>query len=214
LGGQIKNLTSSWVRDLQRDWGQLPHVVITMPLLEGFDGVQKMSKSYGNYIGIDEEPDQIYGKIMFISDELMIRYYTLLTDYQASYIEELKQKMADGSSNPRDVKKELARYILKQYYNEQAAMEAQERFEVVHQRKEIPDDLPEYALPQGSRIWIVKIMVDNGLAETGSQARRLIKQGSVSLDGERVQDENLELAIAKEIIIKVGKRKFLKIKPV
>ena len=121
LGGTDQKFNLLVGRDLQRDWGQAPQVVLTMSLLEGTDGVNKMSKSLGNYIGIDEAPEQMYGKIMSISDGLMIRYYNLLTDYPSAYIEGLKRKMADGALNPRDVKKDLAAYIVKQYHGEQAA---------------------------------------------------------------------------------------------
>lgn len=212
LGGTDQKFNLLIGRDLQRDWGQPPQVVMMMPLLEGTDGVQKMSKSLGNYIGIDEQPEQMYGKIMSISDDLMIRYYSLLTDYSASYIEELRQKMADGVLNPRDAKKELAAYIVRQYHGSEAAREAQEHFETVHQRKETPDEIPEYRLTAGSKVWIVRILVDSRLVDSSSQARRLIRQGSVSIDGERVADENLELSADTERIIKVGKRKFLKVK--
>jgi len=212
LGGTDQKFNLLMGRELQRDGGQSPQVVIMMPLLEGTDGVRKMSKSYGNYIGIDEAPHQIYGKIMSISDELMIRYYTLLTDYSVNHIEGLQQKMTEGGLNPRDVKKELARYIVSQYYGEQQTLEAEKHFESVHQRRGVPDEMPEYSLASGSRVWIVRLLVDSGTVESSSQARRLIKQGSVSLDGEKIRDENLELLIDKEFICKVGKRRFLRIK--
>jgi len=214
LGGTDQKFNLLMGRELQRDWSQAPQVVIMMPLLEGTDGVQKMSKSYGNYIGIDEAPDQIYGKIMSISDELMIRYYILLTDYSANHIEGLQQKMSEGKVNPLEVKKDLARYIVSQYYGEQQTLEAEKHFEAVHQHRGVPDEMPEYGLASGSRVWIVRVLVDSGTIESSSQARRLIKQGSVSLDGEKIKDENLELCIDKEFICKVGKRRFLKIKAI
>ncbi len=214
LGGTDQKFNLLMGRELQRDWGQSPQVVIMMPLLEGTDGVQKMSKSYGNYIGIDEAPHQIYGKIMSISDELMIRYYILLTDYSVNHIEGVQQKMTEGGLNPRDVKKELARYIVSQYYGEQQTLEAEKHFEAVHQHRGVPDEMPEYSLASGSRVWIVRLLVDSGTVESSSQARRLIKQGSVSLDGEKIRDENLELLIDKEFICKVGKRRFLRIKTI
>ncbi|MEW6380905.1 MAG: tyrosine--tRNA ligase [bacterium] len=212
LGGTDQKFNLLVGRDLQRDWGQSPQVVMMMPLLEGTDGVQKMSKSLGNYIGIDEDPDQMYGKIMSISDDLMIRYYNLLTDHPASYIERLRREMAEGIMNPRDAKKDLAAYIVRQYHGAEAARTGEEHFEAVHQRKEIPDEVPEYTLAPGSRVWLVRILVDSRTVDSSSQARRLIKQGSVSIDGERVVDENLELAADGERVIKVGKRKFLKVK--
>ena len=214
LGGTDQKFNLLMGRELQRDWGQSPQVVIMMPLLEGTDGVQKMSKSYGNYIGIDEAPHQIYGKIMSISDELMIRYYILLTDYSVNHIEGVQQKMTEGGLNPRDVKKELARYIVSQYYGEQQTLEAEKHFEAVHQHRGVPDEMPEYSLASGSRVWIVRLLVDSGTVESSSQARRLIKQGSVSLDGEKIRDENLEILIDKEFICKVGKRRFLRIKAI
>ena len=212
LGGTDQKFNLLMGRELQRDGGQSPQVVVMMPLLEGTDGVQKMSKSYGNYIGIDEAPDQIYGKIMSISDELMIRYYILLTDYSVTHIEGLQQKITEGKVNPLDVKKDLARYIVSQYYGEQQTVEAEKHFEAVHQHRGIPDEMPEYSFASGSKVWIVRLLVDSGTVESSSQARRLIKQGSVSLDGEKIRDENLELCIEKEFVCKVGKRRFLKIK--
>jgi len=214
LGGTDQKFNLLMGRELQRDWSQPPQVVIMMPLLEGTDGVQKMSKSYGNYIGIDEAPDQIYGKIMSISDELMIRYYILLTDYSVTHIEGLQQKMTEGEVHPLDVKKDLARYIVSQYYGEQQTLEAEKHFESVHQNRGVPDEMPEYSLASGSKVWIVRLLVDSGTIESSSQARRLIKQGSVSLDGEKIKDENLELCIDKEFICKVGKRRFLRIKTI
>ncbi|MGA1875824.1 MAG: tyrosine--tRNA ligase [bacterium] len=213
LGGTDQKFNLLMGRELQRTWGQPPQVIVMMPLLEGTDGVQKMSKSYGNYIGIEESPDQIYGKVMSISDELMIRYYTLLTDYSASKIREMEQNMRDGILNPRDAKKELAQYLVIRYHGDEAALEAQRHFETVHQKREIPDEMPEYLLPPGNRVWIVRLLVDSGTVESSSQARRLIKQGSVSIDGERLADEGLELLIDKEFIFKVGKRRFLRVKP-
>jgi tyrosyl-tRNA synthetase len=214
LGGtdQIFNLLVG--RELQREYGQEPQVVITMPLLVGTDGVEKMSKSLGNYIGIDEPPREMFGKTMSISDEIIMPYLRLLTDVPTEELAEMEQQMQTGQINPRDVKMRLAREIVTRYHREAAAMAAQEEFQRVFQERGLPDEMPEYRLTAADEpIWVVRLMVSAGLAATNGEARRLIAQGGVRIDGRRLDDDSLELRVEREMLIKVGKKRFLKVLP-
>ncbi len=208
LGGtdQLFNLLVG--RTLQREFGERPQVVITMPILEGTDGVQKMSKSLGNYIGITEPPEETYGKLMSISDELMIRYYTLLTDVDDSYIEDIKT----GSVHPRDAKKRLAFEITRRFWGERAAHRAEERFETVFVKKTIPEDIEEITIePREDRIWLPRLMTMAGLSTSNSEAIRLIEQGGVRVDGNRVKERTTELPTTGVLLLQVGKRRFRRI---
>lgn len=212
LGGtdQLFNLLMG--RDLQRSWNQEPQVVITMPLLEGLDGVNKMSKSLGNYIGITEPADDIYGKVMSISDTLMFRYYELLSDLPADQIEVLASDMKDGAVHPKDVKKKLARELTARFYGEDSALKAEESFEQVFKHHGLPENIPEITLDKaGGEVWLPKLLVEAGLTESTSEARRLIKQQAVSLDNEKVLDTDYNVQPEGEVLIKVGKRRFAKI---
>lgn len=212
LGGtdQLFNLLMG--RDLQRSWNQEPQVVITMPLLEGLDGVNKMSKSLGNYIGITEPADDIYGKVMSISDTLMFRYYELLSDLPADQIEVLASDMKDGAIHPKDVKKKLARELTARFYGEDSALKAEESFEQVFKHHGLPENIPEITLDKvGGEVWLPKLLVEAGLTESTSEARRLIKQQAVSLDNEKVLDTDYNVQPEGEVLIKVGKRRFAKI---
>lgn len=212
LGGtdQLFNLLMG--RDLQRSWNQEPQVVITMPLLEGLDGVNKMSKSLGNYIGITEPADDIYGKVMSISDTLMFRYYELLSDLSADQIEVLASDMKDGAVHPKDVKKKLARELTARFYGEDSALKAEESFEQVFKHHGLPENIPEITLDKvGGEVWLPKLLVEAGLTESTSEARRLIKQQAVSLDNEKVLDTDYNVQPEGEVLIKVGKRRFAKI---
>jgi tyrosyl-tRNA synthetase len=212
LGGtdQLFNLLMG--RDLQRAWKQEPQVVITMPLLEGLDGVNKMSKSLGNYIGITESADDIYGKVMSVSDALMFRYYELLSDLPASGIKELESSMHEGSIHPKEVKKKLARELTARFYSSDAAEKADQTFEQVFKHHGLPDNIPELHLNKDEgEIWLPKLLVKAGLTGSTSEARRLIKQQAVALDGEKVQDVEYKVQPCDEIMIKVGKRRFAKI---
>jgi len=199
LGGtdQLFNLLVG--RDIQRDFGQPQQVVITMPLLEGTDGVQKMSKSYGNYIGINENPNEMFGKIMSISDEMMLKYYTLLTDEDLGVVKKL---------HPKEAKLCLAQDITRQYHGKDSAEKARGEFEGVFSKGELPQDIPVYKLKK-QKSSIIDILLDSGLTESKNEARRLIQQGGVSLDGERLDKE--DVVVDKEGILKVGKRRFLKL---
>jgi tyrosyl-tRNA synthetase len=212
LGGtdQLFNLLMG--RDLQRAWKQEPQVVITMPLLEGLDGVNKMSKSLGNYIGITESADDIYGKVMSVSDSLMIRYYELLSDLPAAQIKILESDMQEGSIHPKEVKIKLAKELTARFYGPNAAEKAAEIFEQVFKHHGLPEDLPELHLNKDAgEVWLPKLLVKAGLTESTSEARRLIKQQAVSLDGEKVQDMEYMVQPSEEILVKVGKRRFAKI---
>ncbi|MCA1764976.1 MAG: tyrosine--tRNA ligase [Desulfobulbaceae bacterium] len=213
LGGtdQLFNLLMG--RTLQKVWGQKPQVVLTMPLLEGLDGVNKMSKSLGNYIGITESADEIYGKTLSISDELMFRYYELLSDLSVDEISALKQGVEEGRLHPKVVKQQLARELTARFHDEKAAARAEENFENVFRKHELPDEIPEYPCrPDTGKIWLPKLLTEAGLVKGTGEARRMIKQNAVSLDGEKINDETHELAASGEVLIKVGKRRFCLVK--
>jgi tyrosyl-tRNA synthetase len=213
LGGtdQLFNLLMG--RDLQRSWNQEPQVVITMPLLEGLDGVNKMSKSLGNYIGITETADDIYGKVLSISDTLMFRYYELLSDLSAAEIEVLAQDMQEGRRHPKDVKKMLARELTARFYGDEDSARAEESFEQVFKHRGLPDNIPELILKAADgEIWLPKLLVEAGLTGSTSEARRMIKQQAVSLNSEKILDTEFSVQPEGEVLIKVGKRRFARIR--
>ena len=213
LGGtdQLFNLLMG--RDLQRSWNQEPQVVITMPLLEGLDGVNKMSKSLGNYIGITETADEIYGKVLSISDTLMFRYYELLSDLSAAEIELLAQDMQEGRRHPKDVKKMLARELTARFYGEEDSARAEESFEQVFKHRGLPDNIPELILKAADgEIWLPKLLVEAGLTGSTSEARRMIKQQAVSLNSEKILDTEFSVQPEEDVLIKVGKRRFARIR--
>ncbi|MFH1007818.1 MAG: tyrosine--tRNA ligase [Candidatus Latescibacterota bacterium] len=212
MGGTDQKFNLLVGRDLQREYGQEPQVVITMPLLVGTDGTEKMSKSLGNYIGINESPGEIYGKTMSLSDPMIYPYFELATDVQASELDALKRELEDPTVSPMGIKKRLARKLVAMYHGTQAAQEAEERFEAEVQQKGIPEDVAEYVIPDSGAIWIVTLVKDSGLAASNSEARRLIQQGAVSIDGERVGDPDQEVAIQGGEILKVGKRRFVRLR--
>jgi tyrosyl-tRNA synthetase len=203
LGGNDQKFNLLVGRELQRDYGQKQQVVITMPLLEGTDGVRKMSKSYGNYIGVSDSPKEIFGKIMSISDELMLRYYELLTDVDLHKVKE---------EHPAQAKRNLASIIIERYYDKEAAVQALDEFNKIFKDKEIPDEIKEYKIVRG-KVWIVDLLVQTTLVESKKEAKRVIQQGGVKIDQKKLTDENMEIDINKELIIQVGKRKFAKIIP-
>lgn len=203
IGGtdQLFNLLLG--REMQRDFAQEPQVVLTLPLLEGTDGVRKMSKSYGNYIGINEPAKEIYGKIMSIPDELMYRWYPLLT---AHNLEEIKKL------HPREAKAKLALSITEWFYNEQIVRQTGEEFNRIFARKELPEEIEEVYLPAG-KIGIVDLVFQSKLEESKNAIRRLIRQGGIRLDNRKIQDEKEEIFLDRPYILQVGKRKFRKIIP-
>jgi len=212
LGGTDQKFNLLVGRELQREWGQRPQSVLTMPLLEGLDGVNKMSKSLGNYIGINEPAEEIFGKIMSISDQLMIRYYELLSDMSLADLEKLKQDIKSGAVHPMDAKKQLGREIVARYHGAAAAGAAEESFVSRFRDNQIPDDMPELSLPvENGTVLLCKLLATAGVVPSNSEGRRAIKQGGVKVNGEKVNDENLELSCHGEYILQVGKRRFAKV---
>jgi tyrosyl-tRNA synthetase len=212
LGGTDQKFNLLVGRDIQREFGIEPQIILTMPLIIGTDGVEKMSKSYNNYIGISDGPKDIYGKTLSIPDSLIYNYYELATDIPNDELKNIKQLLDDGSVNPRDIKRQLARIIVKMYYNEQAAIEAEEEFDKIFIKKEIPDEIPEFKIEDNiSELGILDLIVKVNCAPSKGEARRLINQGGVSLDGDKIEDIAAIISLKKESILKVGKRKFVKI---
>ncbi len=211
LGGtdQLFNLLMG--RDLQRARGQEPQIVLTTPLLEGLDGVNKMSKSLGNYIGITESADNVYGKCLSISDDLMFRYYELLSDLSNREIEALKERMNSGVIHPKEVKKQLARELTSRFHSHEAALAAEENFEKVFTKGGVPDEIPEFLCPLGKEIWLPQLLVDAGLVKSTSDGRRMIKQNAVSIDGDKITDVAGVVQPQGELLVKVGKRRFCKV---
>ena len=211
FGGTDQTFNLLMGRHLQELEGQEPQVVITMPLLEGLDGVQKMSKSLGNYIGIDEEPKEMYGKAMSIPDELMMRYFMLVTDMPIEEQEDMAKRLESGELHPRDAKMQLARTIVRLYHGEEAALEAEEEFKRVFQQRAMPTDIPEYAMDAPTEpIFVPQFCTDAGLTASNGEARRSIKAGAFKINGEKYSEDNITLEDG--MILQVGKRKFLKIK--
>jgi tyrosyl-tRNA synthetase len=211
LGGtdQLFNLLMG--RDLQRSRGQAPQVVLTLPLLEGLDGVNKMSKSLGNYIGVSEPANDIYGKVLSASDELMFRYYDLLSDLSRDEIAALKADMESGALHPKEIKKQLARELTARFHSHDAALKAEENFEKVFRKGGLPDDIAEKKIHAEGDIWLPQLLVDLEMVKSTSDGRRMIKQNAVSLDGEKVTDMKMNVAPQGEILVKVGKRRFCKV---
>ena len=213
LGGTDQKFNLLMARQIQQAYGvKEPQLIMTTPLLEGLDGVQKMSKSLGNYIGITESPDEMFGKVMSISDDLMWRYYELLTDVSLDEIAALKDSSARGERHPRDLKAELARRIIADFHSTEEADDASREFDRRFREHQTPSDVPTISKPVGP-IRLVKLMVSNGLAPSVAQAQRLVAQGGVRLNGERVNDVKLELGSepGSEALIQVGSRKFLRV---
>lgn len=213
LGGTDQKFNLLVGRQLQEIYGQPPQVVMTMPILEGLDGVQKMSKSLNNYIGIAEPGDEMFGKLMSISDELMWRYFELLSFRPLTEIEGFKRACGEGA-NPRNYKVLLAQEIVERFHGAAAARLALENFEARFQRGAIPDDLAELELhvKSGTGYPIANLLKDAGLASSTSESMRMIKQGAVKIDGERVEDQRLEIGVGSVHVYQVGKRKFARIK--
>jgi len=212
LGGTDQTFNLLVGRHIQKEYGQEPQVVITTPLLEGLDGVQKMSKSLGNYIGITEPPRDMFGKLMSVSDDLMFKYFELLSSLDLDEIKGLKGGIAEGRLHPKDVKARLAQELAERFHGARAAEAAKADFEAQFSRGEVPDDIPEFKLsPDEKTIYLPKVLKEAGLVASTSDARRLIKQGAVSIDGNKVQSEEIEVQ-APQTVLKVGKRRFLRVK--
>ncbi|QJD30988.1 tyrosine--tRNA ligase [Methylococcus geothermalis] len=212
LGGTDQKFNLLVGRHLQEIYGQTPQVVVTMPILEGLDGVQKMSKSLGNYIGIADHPDDMFGKIMSISDDLMWRWYELLSFAPMTEVARWRQECAEGA-NPRDIKVKLGQEIVERFHGAQAARKALENFEARHRDNAVPDDLVEQtvSVPEGGYP-IANLVNDLALAASTSEALRLIRQGGIKIDGERLEDPKRKMAAGATHVIQVGKRKFAKVR--
>ncbi len=207
LGGTDQKFNLLMGRNLQREYEQEPQVILTTPLLEGLDGVNKMSKSLNNYIGITDAPFEMFGKIMSVSDDLMWKYYELLTDLLPAEIETLKT----GSENPRNLKVNLAKHIIEDFHSAADANRAEEDFIARFVNKEIPDEIEERTVTAGS-YKLVDLLVSTDLASSKGEAKRLIEQGGVKLNGEKATNVNSEIQLSEEIMLQVGKRKFLKVR--
>jgi tyrosyl-tRNA synthetase len=211
LGGTDQRFNLLVGRELQRDYGQSPQCIVTMPLLEGLDGVNKMSKSLGNYIGITESPQEIFGKLMSISDSLMWRYIELLSFRPPEETLKWKQQVAEGR-NPRDVKVEFAQEIVARCHSPQAAERALAEFEARFREHALPEDLPEMSVAATEPIALVKLLKQLALTASTSEALRLIAQGGVRIDGVKVSDVKLALAPGTSAVLQVGKRKFARVR--
>jgi tyrosyl-tRNA synthetase len=212
IGGTDQRFNLLMGRDLQRVWGQEPQVVITMPLLEGLDGVNKMSKSLGNYIGITETPNDIYGKVLSISDELMFRYYELLSDLPNLEIERLNQEMVAGRLHPKAVKQQLARELTARFHGQEATDKAEAYFERVFSQHDLPEEIPEKSVKADGKIRLPRLLAECKLAKSTSEARRLITQNAVSVNGEKISDPDFNLVMEGEVLLKVGKRRFCRVR--
>jgi tyrosyl-tRNA synthetase len=211
LGGTDQKFNLLVGRELQKHYGQKPQVILTMPILEGLDGVQKMSKSLNNYIGINEPAEEMFGKIMSISDDLMWRYFELLSFRPLAEIERLKREVDDGA-NPRDIKFQLGQEIVARFHDRAAAAAAQDAFVARFQKGALPEEMPEMMLPShGGNLVIANLLRDAGLTGSTSEANRMIKQGAVRIDGERVNDRELAIAAGNTHVFQVGKRRFARV---
>ena len=210
LGGTDQKFNFLVGRDLQREYGQEPQVIMTLPLLEGTDGVEKMSKSYGNHIGLHDIPEDMYGKALSISDDMIEKYFLLAVDADDDTMKEVRRQLDDNSINPRDVKRWLARELVTLYYDSETAVKAQEHFDRVFISKDVPDDMEEFKLTE--EIQLLDILKKSGFIRSKGEGRRLIKQNAIKLNGKICGDELTELAPGcDEVVIKVGKRRFLKV---
>ena len=209
LGGTDQKFNLLVGRDLQKEAGQEPQIIITTPILEGTDGVEKMSKSYDNYIGLTDTPSEQYGRTLSIPDELICRYFEFATEVPNDELEEISNDLDQGISNPRDLKRRLAREIVKMYHSKKAAETAESEFDAMFIDKDEPDDMPEYKLSDSEKL--VSVMTGNKLVGSNGEARRMISQGGVRINKEKVADIHLTLELGEELVIKVGKRKFLRI---
>lgn len=218
LGGTDQKFNLLVGREIQRGFQQEPQVIITMPLLEGLGGVEKMSKTLNNHVGITEPPGEIYGKIMSISDPLMFRYYELLTDEPLMQIEKLKREVKENKIHPKDLKSQLGQTIVSDFWGEEEAKKAVQEFERVFKHKEIPEEIEEIEIRSGEAkriedISLIELLVDRSIFSSRGEAKRMIRQGGVYIDGQRIEDISIKIDLAQksEFILKIGKRKFYKL---
>jgi len=210
LGGTDQKFNLLVGRDIQREYDQEPQVILTMPILVGTDGVEKMSKSLDNYIGVSDSPKEIFGKTLSIPDKLIYQYFELLTDVSKKELVEIKSALENVKTNPRDIKRQLARTLVRMYHSQTSAEDAEKEFDKIFVQKSIPDNIEEFK--RSKSINIITLLTETKLAASKGEARRLIDQGGVSIDDERVTDPNMLVPDKDEFILKVGKRRFLKIK--
>ena len=209
LGGTDQKFNLLVGRDIQREYGQDPQVILTVPLMEGTDGVEKMSKSYDNHIGITDSPDEMYGKTLSIPDNMIEKYFLLAANADEKKMDEVKKSLSDTQVNPRDIKRELARKIVEIYHSENLAKKAEETFDKIFIKKDIPEDIPEVKLDEDTLI--VDVLTLYALATSKSEARRLIDQGAVKINDQKCIDRDQIIIKDESLVIKVGKRRFLKI---
>ncbi len=210
LGGTDQKFNLLVGRALQKEYGQSPQSVITAPLLEGTDGVEKMSKSNDNYVALTDSADDMYGKILSIPDTMISKYYEFCTNITKEDLDKITRELDSGSVNPRDTKRALARDVVSIYYDEDTSLNAEQNFDQLFISKQIPDDIPECSLSESMRL--IDIMVSNKLVSSNGEAKRMIKQGAVKLNDEKMDDGFMLIDPGSENILKVGKRRFLKIK--
>ncbi|MFC4077000.1 tyrosine--tRNA ligase [Salinithrix halophila] len=216
LGGTDQTFNLLMGRQLQGQYGMEEQVILTMPLLEGLDGVKKMSKSLGNYIGINEPAGEIYGKAMSVPDDLMLKYYELVTDLPIEELNQIQNEVKKGTLHPRDAKMGLARRLVEMYHGRERAEEAEAGFKRVFQQRALPQDIPEVEIAtsdlEGGRLWVVYLLSRLGLVPSNGEARRMVKQGAVKVDEEKVTDVDAQIQLSDGMVVQVGKRKFAKVK--
>ena len=210
LGGTDQKFNLLVGRDLQREYDQAPQAILTLPLLEGIDGLEKMSKSYGNDIGLTDSPEDMYGKSMSISDGMIEKYFVLAADVDVKTLTRIKKQLKDSSQNPRDIKRELARSIVALYHGDAAAIQAEQYFDRVIVNKDAPEDMDEVTLE--ADVSIIDLITSEGLTKSKGDARRMIQQGAVRIDGKKVDEMNFVIFKGFKGVIKVGKRRFLGVK--
>lgn len=214
LGGTDQKFNLLMGRHIQKEYGQEEQVAMTTPLLEGLDGVQKMSKSLGNYIGIDEEPNQIYGKTMSVPDELMLKYFEMATNLPPEEVAQWRNGLAKGDVHPRDAKMKLARTLVGMYHGEEAALQAEEHFRTVFQKGSLPEDIPEKVWTGPNPVNVVELVFGLDMLPSKGETRRMVQQGAVRIDGRKIEDIQREIRVESGMVVQVGKRKFIKIQSV
>jgi len=214
LGGTDQKFNLLMAREIQKSYGQEPQVILTLPLLEGTDGVEKMSKSLGNYIGVADSPEEIFGKTMSIPDGIILKYFELASSKSPAEIDGIGRKLKDPATNPSHVKRELARDLVTQYHSAEAAQRAEGHFDRIHVRHDVPEEIDEISLAaEAGGLWIVNALTASGVCRSSSDARRMIQQGAVSVDGEKLSDGERRLAKRETAYtLKVGKRQFIRIR--
>jgi len=216
LGGTDQKFNLLMAREIQRSYGQEPQVILTVPLLEGTDGVEKMSKSLGNYIGVTDSPEEMFGKTMSIPDGIILKYFELVSSKSPAEIDAVGRRLKDPATNPSHVKRELARDLVAQYHNAEAAEAAEAHFDRIHVKHDVPEEIDEISLASDAGgLWIVKALTASGMCKSSSDARRMIQQGAVSVDGEKLSDGEHRLSKRETpYTLKVGKRQFIRIRVV